>query len=66
MTIRDLLELQITNVITTAEHDVLLLRIKGLSQRQTALALDISRGAVRDRLKNGDRKIALHRRKAAA
>lgn len=66
MTPLDLAEARRTAVITAAEYDVLLLRAKGLSQRQTALALDISRGAVRDRLENGDRKIDVHRRKDAA
>lgn len=52
--------------ITEREHDVLLLRLKGLSQWQIALALDVSRWAVRDRERNGLRKIELHHRKDAA
>jgi DNA-binding CsgD family transcriptional regulator len=53
-------------IITPAEHDVLALRHRGLSQWQIALALDLSRWAVRDRERNGIRKIDVHRRKDAA
>jgi len=66
MTPAELLELRNAGVITDREHDVLLLRAKGLSQWQIALALDLSRWAVRDRAKNGNRKIELHHRKEHA
>ena len=66
MTPAQLLELRNANVITDREYDVLLLRSKGLSQWTTALALGISRWAVRDRERNGGRKIELHQRKDAA
>jgi DNA-binding NarL/FixJ family response regulator len=42
---------------TPAEQDVLRLEAAGLSERNIALALDISRRAVRDRLWNARRKI---------
>lgn len=61
-----LAELRTHDVITAAEHDVLLLRSKGMSQWQIALALDLSRWAVRDRERNALRKIDVHRRKDAA
>lgn len=63
----DLLDLRIAGVITDREYDVLLLRAKGLSQWTVALALGISRWAVRDRERNGGRKIDLYlQRKDAA
>lgn len=62
MTAADLTNLRNAGVITDREHDALLLRLKGLTQRDISLALDISRAAVRDRLENGDRKIERHRR----
>lgn len=58
MTPAELLELRITGVITAKQYDVLNLRLRGLSQRQIALALRISREAVRDRERAGTRRIA--------
>lgn len=46
-----------TTVCSQAEQDVLRLEAAGLSERNIALALDISRRAVRDRLWNARRKI---------
>lgn len=66
MTAADLMQYRINDVISEKEYDVLLLRLKGLSQWQIALALDLSRWAVRDRERNGHRKIELHHRKDAA
>lgn len=66
MTAAELAQLRADNVITEAEYDVLVLRSKGLSWWQIALALDLSRSAVRDRERNGHRKIELHHRKDAA
>jgi len=49
-------------VCTAAELQVVELTEQGMSQRQVAALLDLSRGAVRDRLERAMRKI----RKAAA
>ena len=65
MTPAQLLELRIQGVITDREYDVLLLRLKGISQRSISIALGISRSAVRERLDNADRKITAHRKDAA-
>jgi DNA-binding CsgD family transcriptional regulator len=65
MTPGELAHFRVNDVITSAEYDVLLLRTKGMSQWHIALALDLSRWAVRDRERNGNRKIELHRRKVA-
>lgn len=66
MTPPELLELRIANVITNREYDAALLSTKGMSQRTIALALGISRSAVRERLDNAARKIRQHQRKDAA
>jgi len=66
MTPADLAELRIQDIITKAEYDVLLLQTKGMSQRTIALAIGVSRGAVRDRIHNAERKIQQHLRKDAA
>jgi len=66
MTPAQLLELRIQGVITDREYDALLLNEKGLKPWTIAIALGISRWAVRDRLKNGYRKIELHERKDTA
>ena len=42
------------------------LAARGVSQRTIALTLGISRAAVRDRLENARRNIALHQRKDTA
>ena len=65
MTPAQLAELRIQGVITDREYDVLLLRLKGISQRSISIALGISRSAVRERLDNADRKITAHRKDAA-
>lgn len=62
----DLLQLRISDVITDREYDALLLNEKGLAPKTIALALGISRWAVRDRIENGLRKIELHQRKDTA
>jgi predicted DNA-binding protein (UPF0251 family) len=51
-------------IITQLEHEAITLDQRGLSQRQIALALRISRTAVRDRLKNAARKTAAHNQEA--
>ena len=65
MTPTQLAALRIQGVITDREYDVLLLRLKGISQRSISIALGISRSAVRERLDNADRKITAHRKDAA-
>jgi DNA-binding CsgD family transcriptional regulator len=47
-----------TRALTAKEAEALHLRNAGMSTRTIALALGISRGAVRDRLKNAARKLA--------
>jgi DNA-binding CsgD family transcriptional regulator len=64
MTILD--ELLAARVITQREHDVLNLRNLGLSQRDTARALDLSRSTIREAEANAHRKIEIHQRKDAA
>lgn len=59
MTRSEIRDLHAAGVITHRELDVLELRHGGMSDRAIALALDISRRAVRDRRKNALRKIAL-------
>ena len=66
MTPAELAQLRINDVITAREYDALLLNEKGLKPWTIAIALGISRWAVRDRLKNGYRKIELHRHKENA
>lgn len=66
MTPAELAELRIQGVITDREYDALLLNKKGLTPKTIALALGISRWAVRDRIENGLRKIELHQRKDTA
>jgi len=65
MTPAELAALRNANVITDREYDVLILRLKGISQRSISIALGISRSAVRERLDNADRKITAHRKDAA-
>ncbi len=62
MTPAELLELHIAEVITTKQYDVLLLRIRGLSQQQIATGLHITREAVRERERAAWRNITNHRR----
>lgn len=53
-------------ILTPSELEAWTLHDRGLSQRTIALALDISRSAVRARLENATRKISAARRKDAA
>jgi DNA-binding CsgD family transcriptional regulator len=55
----------IAGIITSREHDILILRTRGLSQYAVALALDISRSTVRSAERNARQKIERHNRKAA-
>jgi DNA-binding CsgD family transcriptional regulator len=59
------LELAAT-VCTPKELEVLQLAHRGMSERSIALALDISRSAVRSRLENAIRKITRARKEQAA
>lgn len=52
-------------VLTVKEQDAIRLQQAGMSSRSIALALGVSRGAVRDRLKNAHVKLANHRKQAA-
>jgi DNA-binding CsgD family transcriptional regulator len=53
-------------VLTPRELEAWQLSDRGLSERAIALALDISRSAVRSRLENARRKLHRARRKDAA
>lgn len=53
-------------VCTPKELDAHELHARGMSERSIALALHISRSAVRSRLENARRKISAARRKDAA
>jgi DNA-binding CsgD family transcriptional regulator len=66
MTPAELAHHRTQGVITDREYDALLLNIKGLKPWTIAIALGISRWAVRDRLRNGYRKIELHQKENAA
>lgn len=63
---RQLRDLRAEGVITEAELEILLYRHRGISQRQIANGLGITRGAVRDREQNAHRKIRRHRQERAA
>jgi DNA-binding CsgD family transcriptional regulator len=63
---QELRDLQTAGVITQAELEILLYRSRGLSQRQIANGLGITRAAVRDREWNAHRKIRRHRQEHAA
>jgi transcriptional regulator len=63
---RQLRDLHTHGVITEAELEILLYRHRGISQRQIANGLGITRGAVRDREQNAHRKIRRHRQEHAA
>lgn len=54
------------HVCTPAELETWTLANRGLSQRNIAAALHISRSTVRSRLENAARKIDAHRRSKAA
>jgi DNA-binding NarL/FixJ family response regulator len=47
------------HLLTTKEHAVIELYIRGLSQRTIALALDISRSSVQSRLETAIRKLRI-------
>ena len=49
---------QLPETLTAREREVVELHAKGMSQRAIALALGISRSAVRARLENAGRKLA--------
>jgi DNA-binding NarL/FixJ family response regulator len=59
-------KLQADGVITAAEFEVLNFRDRGFTHYQIANGLGLSRSAVRDRLKNAYRKIAVHERENPA
>lgn len=65
MTAADLAQYRIDEVITDREYDVILLRTRGLSQNQIALALNLSRSRVRALERQGNLRIAQHRKDAA-
>lgn len=65
MTRADLDKHLAAGTITQREHDVLLLRARGLSQNQIALALNLSRSRVRALERQAHLRIAQHRKDAA-
>lgn len=65
MTDRQLLQLA-ERTLTPNEYAAYELAHKGMSQRAIALHLNLSRGAIRARLENAQRKITLARKEQAA